>query len=983
MNSGGRLNIQDIINSDTNTNINTNNNVSTKINASPVSLTTVLYKITNEGKPLDLHVGDYISKFKNLPISRKQSGYDITIQKVTVRGGRKKALVQLLPSTEMQNLRDTHKEVPNLVELSILVKKGDDDVSGSVVVYHSGIVTITMGVIGKAIVKNNARNTLTQQIEAVKNGVIQEFFPSIKGTGKFSNISGQFKFTNQFDVERLTNALRTMNGISDLRTPEPEMGLAAFRFKIDDVRCVLFSYTGTCQLLGATKLDQLSNIRDKLLSAAQTGAMSIAVAGPIVHRVKANKVKGRAKKLNINKRAPGVVRVGRLCPKSRRPNDKTGKCPSLQQFKRPNEQGDMCCYRLPKNITTKFKRKVIQSYKNFNKEVPKNVQSSLNITPADLSATYIEDELLAYFALSNNGRMMIKKRLCVSYTKSQLIEFATRIGLIIDPNKKLKIDICRDIYQEWRRQVGAGGGLNKIDILGMKRQDGHMNLKINDKKCQYWSRKNLVDWAKNHGIIVNPKIKKAEVCKLLYERANADSRFNSEINKRRPIVKIINNKVVIHNRALNQYSIKYLTWAAEKLKVPLPKNANISDITRRFYVKYILKPNVSVRQGKLKLMNRDANSYTRSELREIARKLPNVKISASAKAKQIINTIMNSTNYGKHKALINKTEKLPNNVRKGFSKKSFLTLDEKLEVVKLFPNASTTIVTKRNNMLKGYKNRLKNTQRDLKTRKRLDNLGNNNNTPNNININFMLKWNNIDEIRNDIVSLKSKIKRIELTNIDEYKLLKITDQIYDQLIKQKGFKGKYSSLSKANNVNMGAVSLAKSNIQDIVYPLVLRNKNNRLTKIINKKSPKKTNNTTLIRNASKRYTNLKGGQPSNKVGWISTNTGINVNIVRKFLNAPVMRSKVKSLDIEWFINGNRSAIRVKANKDDDINELTTKSRLKNDISKTMNRKWKQVTLYFKQPLSKTKDNNKALKRAEKKIRRILKRKVPSNVMYNI
>ena len=69
----------------------------------------------------------------------------------------------------------------------------------------------------------------------------------------------------------------------------------------------------------------------------------------------------------------------------------------------------------------------------------------------------------------------------------------------------MKIDICRDIYQEWRRQVGAGGGLNKINILN---NPGYLNLKIDDKKCRYWSREKLIEWAKKRGIIINPKAKK-------------------------------------------------------------------------------------------------------------------------------------------------------------------------------------------------------------------------------------------------------------------------------------------------------------------------------------------------------------------------------------------------------------------------------------------------------------------------------------------
>ena len=97
----------------------------------------------------------------------------------------------------------------------------------------------------------------------------------------------------------------------------------------------------------------------------------------------------------------------------------------------------MCCYQIPKTASDKFKQKVIQSYKNFKKEVPTNVRKALNISNADISANKIEGNvLLGQFSLSNNGRMMIKKRLCTGYTKSQLVEFATRIGLIIDIDKK-------------------------------------------------------------------------------------------------------------------------------------------------------------------------------------------------------------------------------------------------------------------------------------------------------------------------------------------------------------------------------------------------------------------------------------------------------------------------------------------------------------------------------------------------------------------
>ena len=109
-------------------------NNTARIQASPITLSSILYKITGEdtSNPRYNITNDvYIPKLKTLPISRKHSGYEITIKKVVVRGGRKKALVQIQPTTGMQNLRGAHKERPNLIELTVLVKKGNDEVGAS------------------------------------------------------------------------------------------------------------------------------------------------------------------------------------------------------------------------------------------------------------------------------------------------------------------------------------------------------------------------------------------------------------------------------------------------------------------------------------------------------------------------------------------------------------------------------------------------------------------------------------------------------------------------------------------------------------------------------------------------------------------------------------------------------------------------------------------------------------------------------------
>ena len=340
------LNIQGVLNSDNNS---SNYEVmENTINASPISLNTVLYKITPEKKDELYGMTDhYIDKFKSLPIIRSQSGYNFTISKVVVRGGRKKELVQILPSTNVLNLRDVKKEKPNLIQLTVLVNKDNEkEKSMSIVVYYSGVITISGGIVGSAVINKNARGLLAKQIDAIKEGIINKYFPTVQGTGKFNNISGQFKFTKQFSIEALSGSLPGVSGITDVTRPELEMGLPKFQFNVGAIKCFIFPFTGTCQMFGATKLDQLTEARDKLLKLFKT-SLRHTITGPAQVPVK-RKVKPKAQKLKINKRAPGVARAGRLCPVSRRPDKTTGKCKSDLQFPKPNPQGTCVATEYPK-----------------------------------------------------------------------------------------------------------------------------------------------------------------------------------------------------------------------------------------------------------------------------------------------------------------------------------------------------------------------------------------------------------------------------------------------------------------------------------------------------------------------------------------------------------------------------------------------------------------------------------------------------------
>ena len=973
------LNIQGVLNSDSNYNNNNINNVTeTVISASPISLNTVLYKITPEKKD-ELYgmTAHYIDKFKSLPIIRSQSGYSLTINKVVVRGGRKKELVQILPSTNVLNLRGDKKEKPNLIQLSVLVKKGnEEEKSMSIVVYYSGVVTISGGIVGSAVINNNARGLLVKQIDAIKDGIINKYFPTVSGTGKFSNISGQFKFTKQFSIEALSGSLPGASGITDVTRPELEMSLPKFQFKVGAIKCFLFPFTGTCQLFGATKLDQLTEARNKLLKLFKT-SLRHTITGPAQVPVK-RKVKPKAQKLKINKRAPGVARAGRLCPVSRRPDKTTGKCVSNLQFPKPNPQGDMCCYRIPKKKSDVFKQSVIKSYNDFNIPIPDEVQRTLEIGTADMNNNRATTKnIMTEFSVDPNGRTRIKDRLCTSLTKSQLIEFATKAEIIVNPDS-LKGHICKAIYDEWRRKINAGAGLHQINILARQNQ-GYGGVKIEGKMCKYWTVKKLRDWATEHGIVIPLKMKKPAMCKLLFERANTNTRFDSTLMNRMPAVKVLNGtRVLIHNRNLNAYSNIYLKFAAEKLKIQVPANANKSDIIRRIYVKYTTKPTVSARGGKLKLMNRDASTYSRKELRQIIRKLPNVTIALNATAAQMRNAIFLTTPAGRQKILDNLLNKMPPHRRNAFNKRSVLTPDEKVHIIKKFPDIFKknigNVNTAHTKEVKNLKGQLANVKKNINWHKNFNKWDNNKTMPNNM-ANKMLNINDIDELKNESKALRRKLKRLEKKNTTYTKQEKILNTLYQEMLKIPGYKGKYYQIAK--NSNLGAVSLAKDDLLNIIVKLLNKTPPPPNKTKNTKKSP--PNKALKIRRAYNSY--LKNGGPSNYHTNIAKKLGYSVTDVRKVLNTPV-KSKVNKFNIEWFIDGNRKKIRVEAKNDDDINELAMKSNINNLVSRYTNRSLKKITINFKSPLSTNKDGQTAVKNATKKIRNILAKKIPSNMpMY--
>ena len=769
-----------------------------------------LYKISGDTfiEKYDTRGTDnFLSKIKKLPIIRNGvlGSYKVTINKLTVRGGRKKALIQLLPDSNIHNLRADHKEEPNLVELSILVERGGKEVGCSLVIYYNGTVTITMGVMKS---DQEIHKLLLEEVNVIKKGVIDIYFPQISGVGQFKNIAGQFKFQQTLSVPKLTQILSGTFG--NVKLPQTEMPLAAFRFKNDETRVVIFPYSGMVQLMGSSTVKELVDTREKLISLF---SMHRVGAGPAP--VKAvRKVLGVAKKMKINKRAPGIVRKGRVCPKSRRPDEKD-KCPFNTLYTKPNEHGDMCCYKLPKKVTKKLRAKVIAAYKKHNRNIPKSVKDALGISNNDINvAPTVNRNLINEFKVdADNGRWRIRNRLCSSLTRSELFEFAGKLGIIVDA-KRSKAGLCKDIYDAWRAKRGYNRGLKNVDVLGPARRG--MNTKVNGKMCKYWKKKDLLKWAKDRGIALDDKLRKPFLCKQLIDRAEKNTLFFGNHILRVPQVKINkNNKILLNNRFINIYSTNMLKQLANKLDLPLPKSGDPKhekyNILRRFDVKYIKKPKVTTRGNELFIMNRGSYMYNITELRQLARKIPGVSVPAAAREKEIINAIVATTSLGNRRlrnTILNKFRtKNKNQIVKMLAQTSLTPL-EQIKVMDIYKTVSTQardLVTKEHRKdVRDVNRELTVAREQLVKAKKINNI----------------LSSNVDNLKKKIRTLKAKQKRLSSQDLESKIYDTTISNIYKQLVKTPEYRKRYDKISRLPNVTMGAISLAKLNLQRIVSTLM-------------------------------------------------------------------------------------------------------------------------------------------------------------------
>ena len=175
---------------------------------------------------------------------------------------------------------------------------------------------------------------------------------------------------------------------------------------------------------------------------------------------------------------------------------------------------------------------------------------------------------------------------------------------------------------------------------------------------------NSFKWAKDHKVVVNSNMTKDNICKLIYDRAFKTVYFYNIIYGNNPRVKSVRNDVLLHGHTLNSYSNAILRHAARQIKLNIPANSTKYDIIRKFNVQYMTKPNVSVYNGKLMLMNRNATSYNNAELKQIVRKLNNVNVSTNANKNTMINAIFVTTSEGKQKQILNEAAKFRNEVAK-------------------------------------------------------------------------------------------------------------------------------------------------------------------------------------------------------------------------------------------------------------------------------------------------------------------------------
>tara|TARA_B110000977_G_C11085266_1_gene494456 strand:- start:480 stop:2213 length:1734 start_codon:yes stop_codon:yes gene_type:complete len=217
------------------------------------------------------------------------------------------------------------------------------------------------------------------------------------------------------------------------------------------------------------------------------------------------------------KPAPDVTRRGATCPPSKRPTPYSfqGKCPEPNHYVRPNQQGQPCCYRVPRRLAY-MKSRVAKRYAKAGVRVPENVRRLFDIrNQTNLPNNVSKNSPGVTTRVNKNSGFMIDSRQCSRYTKVSLVDIATRMGIVV-PRVITKPKLCELIKNASQLQPKRNVNM------------GANGLKLGGRYCMSYKRSTLIKYAQELKVPnLTPEMTKEQLCQAIASKTKVGSVRNT------------------------------------------------------------------------------------------------------------------------------------------------------------------------------------------------------------------------------------------------------------------------------------------------------------------------------------------------------------------------------------------------------------------------------------------------------------------------
>jgi hypothetical protein len=457
--------------------------------------------VVDTGGPIDIK--DVLEKVKEKGLV---SGDGIKVTSFTIRYGKFKTA---LTYTSEYGLVGNESLPFVSADFKVKITENGQTKGASFSYYTSGKVRFSCGHVSnlttqpKKLVKffsknyypipNNADidiNNVTAEFKVgfpIKTSIVYDMFSDVHVESKFEDYVLLSSYPPQKSAPKKPSKRKTKDP-----KPQPKHRPPLLYISFSDEFSLVIAKNGLVQVQGTTDLKRAYNVSKKFFEALKDDDF-LTISGNADISLKKAKQTKIAQRLN-NQMAPNVTRRGTTCPKARCPKPDPfsfGSACEEGYYVKPNPQGHPCCYSIPKS--TKYsKNKVEDAYLKAGVRIPNSVRQQFAFNratvnrPVNIANQNSRLEVRAF--VNNKSGFKIDSRQCLRYTKTKLVDIASRLRIPL-PSKLTKPILCDLIkkHAPATNNVSAGGRL----ISGSNK-----TLRLGKRLCHTYKRDVLVKFVR-------------------------------------------------------------------------------------------------------------------------------------------------------------------------------------------------------------------------------------------------------------------------------------------------------------------------------------------------------------------------------------------------------------------------------------------------------------------------------------------------------